>query len=226
MDRTTCYDVHCHAFTMAHPNFLAFLETIRNRKLEALYSQASAPDYLASSLFLKGGERIRNMLSVMENDVGSIFLLMEDDLAGRYSKPGDGQAPLSGDELSLGPLSFDRLVIVPLIMDFQGRSFAIGETYYDKAPAKPVSAQVRDVLSGIRDYRRARPDGFLEIRPFLGINPANRGMDELEDLLDKSFAGYVRGREAGRAAFEAMRRFFHRYLDAPLSSAPAATGSP
>ncbi len=114
----TFYDSHFHALTLSHPNFPAFIDTVRSRRLENLYAQATSPDYLDDALFLKGGERMRNMLSVMENDVGSIYALMEDDLAGRYAKDGDPPPLLAGGELSLGRLRFDHLVIVPLVMDF------------------------------------------------------------------------------------------------------------
>ncbi|HOV95080.1 MAG TPA: hypothetical protein PLT87_09385, partial [Spirochaetales bacterium] len=79
------YDIHCHAHTLAHPSFLALLENVRGRTLETLYSQATSFNYLVSSLLHNGGEKLRNTLSVMENEPGDIFSIMEDDLAGRYS---------------------------------------------------------------------------------------------------------------------------------------------
>ena len=93
----------------------------------------------------------------------------------------------------LGRLRFDKLVIVPLIMDFERKDLESRATYYDRPPAKPLSAQVRDVLIGIRDYRRERPNGFLEIRPFLGINTANYSLESLSKLLETAFDGYERG---------------------------------
>ena len=208
METTTFYDAHCHVLTLSHPDFLSFVDTIRSRRLESLYAQATSPNYLVAALFLKGGERVRNMLAVMENDAGSIFALMEDDLAGRYSKPGDPPPLLSRAELALGRLRFDRLVVVPLIMDFQMKSFSHSDTYYDVPPVKSVAKQAYDVLFGIRDYRRARPEGFLEIRPFLGINTKNYGADALRALLEFSFAGYRRGRDAATESFLAMKDFY------------------
>jgi predicted TIM-barrel fold metal-dependent hydrolase len=198
------HDVHFHALTLSHPNFLSFVDTMRNRRLESIFAQASSPNYLVGALFLKGGERIRNMLAVMENDVGSIFCLMEDDLLGRFAKPGDGPALLSRGELGLGRLRFDRLVAIPLIMDFEMPGLSPSDTYYDKPPAKKVGAQVRDVLAGIRDYRRLRPEGFLELRPFLGVNTRNHSEASLAALLESSFRGYRRGKEASHKAFLAM----------------------
>jgi len=209
------YDVHCHALTLSHPSLLAFVESVRRRRLETLLAYASAPNYLVASLFLKGGERIRNMLAVMENDVGSIFRLMEDDLAGRFAKEGDPPALLTEGSLSVGSQGFDRLVLVPLVMDFGSSGAAAEELYYSAPAAKSVELQVRDLLDGIRDYRRSRPSGFLEIRPFLGIDTRHYDLDALAAVLGRHFAGYRRGSEASAAAFDAMRDFDER-LASPL----------
>lgn len=208
MSSNAFYDAHCHALTLAHPTFLAFAATLRQRRLEEIYSQVTAPNYLVAALFFKAGERIRNMLSVMERDVGSIFALMEDDLAGEFDKPG-GEAPLLHDgTLRLGSLRYDRLVLCPLIMDFQGEAAPRSEgTFYDRPGVKHVAAQIRDVLEGIRDYRRDRPDGFLEVRPFLGLDTRHYTPEELVLFLESAFEGYEKGEAASRAAFDAMREY-------------------
>lgn len=215
MSQVCFYDAHCHALTLSHPSFLSYIEMVRHRRLETLYSQMSSPNYLVTSLFAKAGDRIRNMLAVMENDVGSIFSLMEDDLAGTYAKLDDPPPLLQGGELRLGRLRFDRLVLVPLIMDFEERNSPPTGTYYDKSPAKPVDAQVRDVLSGIREYRHRRPEGFLEIRPFIGVNTINHSLDSLRALLRRAFEGFHRDKGASREAFLGMRTYRDEE-DAPL----------
>ena len=90
MDSPRFYDAHCHALSLSHPNFLAFTQTLRRRGFEEVYAQMTAPNYLITALFFKTGERIRNMLSVMERDARSVFELMEDDLAGAFARPGEG----------------------------------------------------------------------------------------------------------------------------------------
>jgi predicted TIM-barrel fold metal-dependent hydrolase len=218
MSSLAFYDAHCHALTLAHPSLLAFVESVRRRRLESLLAYASAPNYLVASLFLKGGERIRNMLAVMENDVGSIFRLMEDDLAGRFAKGEDPPPLLAEGSLSLGRLGFDRLVLVPLVMDFGSSGVAAEELYYSTPASKSVDVQVRDLLEGIRSYRRSRPSGFLEIRPFLGIDTRHYDLDSLAAFLERHFALYRRGGEASAAAFDAMRDF-DECADIPLSFA-------
>jgi hypothetical protein len=208
MSAKAFYDVHCHVFTLSHPCFLAFTQTLRRRGLEEVYAQMGAPDYLIAALFFKTGERMRNALSVMERDVGSIFHLMEDDLAGRFAKEEEGEPFIAGGELRLGALRFDRLVLCPLLMDFQCAPFVPAEgTYYDMPSYKSIAVQVRDLLEGIRYYRRSRPRGFLEIRPFLGLDTRHYGIEALAALLEGSFEGYERGESASRAAFAAMREF-------------------
>jgi predicted TIM-barrel fold metal-dependent hydrolase len=212
MSTAAFYDAHCHALALSHPSFLAFTQAVRRRRLEEIYSQVTSPNYLVTALFFKTGERMRNMMSVMERDVCSIFELMEDDLAGVFAKEGDGEPLLRGGELRLGALRFDRLVLCPLIVDFQGEAIRRSDaTYYDRLYTKPVAAQVRDLLEGIRAYRRDRPDGFLEIRPFLGVDPRHYSADELASLLDSAFVGWEKGRTSRRnpssAAFDAMRDF-------------------
>ncbi|MGA2547849.1 MAG: amidohydrolase family protein [Rectinemataceae bacterium] len=205
MSRAAFYDAHCHVLALSHPSFLAFTQTLRRRGLEEVYAQVTAPNYLIAALFFKTGERMRNMLSVMERDVGSIFELMEDDLAGKFAREGDDPPLFRDGKLRLGKLGFDRLVVCPLIMDFQCATFMPSEgTYYDRPSSKPLATQVRDLLEGIRSYRRARPDGLLEIRPFLGVDTRHYSAEELAAFLETAFDGYEKGEAASRAAFDAM----------------------
>jgi hypothetical protein len=219
MSANAFYDAHCHALTLSHPSFLAFTQTLRRRGLEEIHAQITAPNYLIASLFFKSGDRVRNMLSVMEHDVASIFELMEDDLAGVFGKEG-GTPLVRGGKLALGALRFDRLVLCPLIMDFQGSAFTPSEgTYYDRPTAKRLSAQVRDVLEGIRGYRRARPDGFLELRPFIGVDTRHYTAEELALFLDAAFEGYA---GSGEAKASASSRAFAAMADFDGASSPPA----
>ena len=151
-----------------------------------------------------------NMLSVMENDIGSVFLLMEDDL--REKNP-----LLDGDGLHIGGQTYSRIVLTPLMMDFgyKGKtapsaSSRTRQFHYDIPAGKPIVEQVIDVFNGIKTYRRSKTDEDLEakfpglgkestrifeIYPFLGLNPANYDQSEIEELLDKCFADYKGTRE-------------------------------
>jgi len=198
------YDIHCHVHTLSHPSFLAMIQTLRMRRLEAIYSQITSFEYLASSFFHRGGEKLRNMLSVMENEPGDIFILMEDDLAGAYAKAAEETPLLMDGRLRVGDREYSRLILSPLLMDFNQPGPYKPDTYYDKYPRKTIEAQIVDVLLGIREYRRDRPDGLLEIHPFLGINPKAYSADTLARFLDEWFSDFTRDREEARRAFEAM----------------------
>ncbi|HWR12012.1 MAG TPA: amidohydrolase family protein [Rectinemataceae bacterium] len=198
------FDIHCHAHTLSHPSFLALIQTLRMRRLEALFSQLTSFEYLASSLFHRGGEKIRNMLSVMENEPGDIFKLMEDDLTGVYAKSAD-EKPLAQDGvLELGGHRYGKLVISPLLMDFNEPGPYKPDTYYDRYPNKTMDAQIVDVMLGIREYRLTRPNGLLEIQPFLGVTPKAYTAESLTRFLETWLSYYSRDRDEARADFECM----------------------
>lgn len=200
----TFFDIHCHALTLSHPNFLSFVETLRARGKEIIYSQIRSPDFLARALFRHGGEALRNMLAVMGNSPGLIFRIMEDDLAGAFAKEGDPPPLVRDGALRLIGSGFDAVALCPLVMDFDNRGQARSDAYYYRPPEASVDAQIRDVLLGVRDYRRARPAGLLRIHPFLGVNTRNHTLDSLGLFLVRHLGGWRPGEERARAAFEAM----------------------
>jgi predicted TIM-barrel fold metal-dependent hydrolase len=196
------YDIHFHALTLAQPSFLSFLQALRSRRIEALYSQVFAPDFLLSAIFKDKGGGIRYFLSVAEHEVGGILGLVEDDLRGRFSP---GEEPLAAEEgsLDLGGQSSEALVLCPLLIDFSPPKEATTGCYYAECAPKPIEKQVDEVLEGIKAYRIARPRGMLVVRPFLGINPATKDETEVKALLKRYFGNFVASRSA---AFEAFRR--------------------
>ncbi|HUX40416.1 MAG TPA: amidohydrolase family protein [Rectinemataceae bacterium] len=197
-------DAHCHVLELSHPNFLDFVEGLRHRGLEALYQGLSAPNFMLTSFFSKGGERLRNLLAVMERQAGEIFELMEDDLLGKFSQDDEAEALYSGGSLKIGGLRFDRVLVVPLVMDFAEPPRADPGLWYDRQPPKDILRQVRDLLEGIAHYRRTRPEGLLAIRPFIGINTARHDRAALESLLIAAFEGYRKGFGAALEAFDGM----------------------
>ena len=147
-----------------------------------------------------------NLLAVLESDIASQFLMLEDCLR-------DEANPLLGpDGLRIAAKTYRRVVLTPLMMDFgyKGRT-APGEAqgrrfHYDKRGGKPIVEQVVDVFGGIRSYTRSNSDAKLavkypglgsdtgrvfEIYPFLALNPANYSLEKLRELLDKYFSGYT-----------------------------------
>ena len=94
-DENTFYDVHMHAFNLSHPYLLAF---VRRFKIKPSHREIFrwlgpvlallAPVIMENPLFERYVEprikrrlnRLTNLLAVMENDLGSYFLLVEDCL--------------------------------------------------------------------------------------------------------------------------------------------------
>lgn len=197
------YDVHFHAMNLAHPNLLAFVKRINWPLL--LLATPLAP--LATLFGARKVKNAQNLLSVMENDVGAFFMMVE-----YYLKQPGG--PAHDGRIWVGEEGFDRIVITPLMMDF-GFKNILSDTFYGIPPRKPIASQVEDVFNGIAEYcthelRSVSENGeivysvverdpdaipLFEIYPFLGINTRNYKAKEIEKMLVKYFADY-RGKYA------------------------------
>jgi hypothetical protein len=207
MAQTTFFDVHCHALTLSHPSFLSFLETLRLRRSEVIYSQIRSPNFLARALFRSRGETVRNLLAVMENSPGEIFEIMEDDLEGRYAQEGDPEPLVRQGALCISGRRFGSIALCPLVVDFGEKSQPRSDACYYGPPESSVDAQIRDVMLGIRDYRRNRPHGLLEIHPFLGINTQNHSPESLHVLLERHLGAWRPGQDRARTVFSAMQDY-------------------
>jgi predicted TIM-barrel fold metal-dependent hydrolase len=147
------------------------------------------------------------MLVVMENSPGGIFTLMEDDLLGRFGRAGDPE-PLARDgALRMAGRRFDAVALCPLIMDFDDHGMSTADAYYHRPHTTSVDTQARDVLVGVRQYRRERPDGMLRIFPFLGVNPRNHTAESLSAFLERHLGRWTPGFERADAVFAAMDRY-------------------
>ena len=148
---------------------------------------------------------VLNMLAIFDNDVGSMFLVMEDCLRHSYS-----QLLRPDNVLRISDDLYSEIVLTPLMMDFgnKGRTPQPEKKklcHYDVPAEKPIVAQVVDVFAGIKKYMNSRSDTHLHedypelkegtervfrIYPFLGINTANYNFNGVKKLLDKYFSGY------------------------------------
>ncbi len=156
--------------------------------------------------------KILNLLSVMENDAEHFFHIMEDDLKRGSSKNNSNNKPLwTGTALRIGEVSYEKVILTPLIMDFGYKNIKAKDIHYWKPPHKPVTQQVRDIFVGIKSYRDkslirdlktqrlryqsnpAPEQKLFEIYPFLGINPCldEYGLEDIEKLLEKYFGKYT-----------------------------------
>ncbi len=156
------YDIHCHAMNLSHPNLLAF---IRRYNLSIILMAASLLGPVAPFLLGNRLHKVHNLLSLMENDIGSLFLSLENCVV---------ESPLfKKGWLDIAGSKYDKIVLTPLMMDFGYKGAINPNIHYNKPPEKPVVEQVVDVFNGIRQYHAKSDKKLFEIYPFLGINTQN-----------------------------------------------------
>ncbi len=187
MKENTFYDIHCHAMNLSHPSLLGFVKKMNIDTLLFLNSVPIVSTVLSKFIDTRLN-RVMNLLSVMERDLGNFFLLMEKDMEPFLH---DGRIEICGS-------FYDRVVLTPLMMDFgyKGMDSYPGIHYRD-LPKKPIVEQVIDLFNGIRRYVRTSGMHLFEIYPFLGINTRNYDMEgksgstSLPDLLEKYFGSFL-----------------------------------
>lgn len=216
MSDKTLYDIHMHAFNLSHPYFGAFIKRF-NFRLILAFTPIVAPvvaavitvvthvPILRSTLGPKITNKmnqIMNLLSVMENDVGSFFLLLENCLR--------ENGMLDNQGLHIGGETYSKCVLTPLMIDFGYKGIGDTAIHYKESSRKPIREQVIDVFNAINYYSdfvyekkflpafpHLRPNNHgqptsrvFEIYPFIGINTKNYEKEEIEELLEKYFGDY------------------------------------
>ncbi|MBU0701563.1 amidohydrolase [bacterium] len=187
------FDIHCHAMNLSHPNLTAFLQRVN---INLFLSSAGIWGPFVEIFQKKKIERIKNLLSVMENDTANFFLLMEYYLRTK--------GLVENNTFEVEGRSYKKIVLTPLMMDFGSKHTHSG-TFYNIPPQKPIVEQVVDVFNGIAKYSKyemvvgdnkvslkevKKEDKLFEIYPFLGINTQNYDIQRITDMLDKYFSKY------------------------------------
>jgi hypothetical protein len=182
----TFYDIHLHTMNLSHPNLRAFIQRF---KLTHRWLLLLAP--LAIPFVERKMITIKNLLSVMENDIGSFLLLMEDCLKGKYLK-GVGTPLWQEGKLKIGGNVYTKIVLTPLMMDFGNKDTRDQTLYYSGSPQKPITEQVIDIFNGIRAYKNnPGSEKIFEIYPFMGMNTKNYDLARIKKMLDKYFKDYT-----------------------------------
>ncbi|MEO5358881.1 MAG: amidohydrolase [Nitrospirota bacterium] len=175
------YDIHFHAFNLSHPDILAFIKRFGIEK--ALFLGSMAP--LAAILLKHKIDDYKNLISLMEHDLGSYFLIVEEILAQNKNCQ-----IIKNEKAIIGGHDYDKIVLTPLMMDFGYKGLKDKGILYE-LKKKPIAEQVIDLFNGIRDYKNNSKTNIFEIFPFMGINTANYTIDELLELLEKYFKDYT-----------------------------------
>ena len=164
MSEAKFYDAHCHIMNLSHPNLLAFLQRL-NLPLIMLF----AP--ILPFLLKQNYNKIKNLLSVMENDLGTLFLMMERFLLEDEELWEDGYLRIGGN-------LYSKILLTPLMMDFGYKGRTDPGIYYNLPSQKPIAEQVCDLFNGIRKYTKESKNRLFEIYPFLGLNTRNYPLDD------------------------------------------------
>jgi hypothetical protein len=190
------YDIHFHAMNMAHPNILAFIKKLNWRLL--VLASPLAP--VAAILGMEKIKNVQNLLTLMENDAGSFFMLVEYYLKQQKDLVKD-------DRLIIDGQIYDSIIITPLLMDFGFKNIQT-QTYYKLPPQKPIVSQVEDVFNGIAVYCANElhvetkgenttcwivprtTKAIFEIYPFLGLNTKIYNLPDIKKMLNKYFDNY------------------------------------
>ena len=210
MAEDTFYDIHMHAFNLSHPYFSAFVKRFRIHQLLTVVAiisvLAHVPILRRLILFFVNRmlKRVRNLLAVMENDIGSFLLASENCLRE------DENPLLKNDGFHIGGKTYERIVLTPLMMDFGLKGIKEDPTiHYGRPSEKPIVEQVTDVFNAIKKYKNASSSSklsekypflsastnrVLEIYPFLGLNTKNYDMPRIGRMMDKYFGDYTGSR--------------------------------
>lgn len=184
-------DVHVHAMNLSHPNLIAFL---KRTNLKCYMNLLFLP-FIGGWLARKNYTEVMNLISVMENNIGEFFLIMEEEYIKLQT---DGKLHIKGKR-------FQKIIITPLVMDFGDKGLGQCENiYYKKMARKPVVYQVVDLLTGIRTYLQKSDHKLLEIFPFLGINTRN----------------YEFGNEANPQSDNTIPKMFEKYFGSVAKEPP------
>jgi len=216
----TFYDVHFHAMNLSHPNISAFLRRLNFWQiLPILVSEKRdiVGEVIGAPLLEWQAGPIPNLLTMMENDIGSFFIILEYCLKEKKPKFSEGIKISSGDTKET--YTYDKIVLIPLIMDFGYKGINNGRYFYNIPPSKPVVEQTIDLFNGIRKYckyemykeneeytlkeRSHDRAPLFEIYPFMGINTRNyrddseqKGEQKIEKILNQYFEDYRGDRES------------------------------
>jgi len=217
------YDIHCHAFNWSHLNVLVFLKRFKIK----LLLPAGPLVWLYNKINPATSRKFNNLLSLLENDLGSYFLITE-----YFLKNVEPKVVSSDNTFKIGNETFNKIVLTPLIMDYGYRNIKQPGIFYNIPPRKPIRSQVIDLFNGIKIYCENKlvphktenkltqvPDvknnKLFEIYPFLGINTKHYTNEKVKRMLDKYFIDY-KGKQ--QPLYENMGEFNGDIADAGFRS--------
>lgn len=177
---------------MKEPNFASFLNSFYDSATGILTAN-TATNYILTPQLIKGTsflDTLSNTLVAFEQPIGNTLMMMEDDLMGMFQpKANKDHQPLlpfiNNGKFHIRGMEAEKMIMIPLIMDFTKRQSEIDRLYYAYPSADRLLPYLKAMIEGIREYYEARPDGLFEFYPFVGIDPNNHSMEYMEKLLSE-----------------------------------------
>ena len=180
------FDSHLHFLPLKYVCISSYLTFFDQHKIEESYAVLFSPNYIQKGLLQKKNTLL-NLLSVLENDVTRIAMLLEDDLQGTFSDSAGTPPVLTDAGIAAPGGTYERLVLTPLIMDFEVPEIIPG-VYYRQSVNHSVYDNAADTVESIRVFKKQRPASKIIIRPYMGLNTRHRSPDEISALLDTCFS--------------------------------------
>lgn len=198
------FDNHLHIMTLSHICISAYIAFCNNNKLSEAAAVASSPDYIYKDV-LTNFDQTLAPLSIIEGDERRIIQILRDDICGKFEDT--SIAPIFyNDEFHLGDRTFKKMVITPLLMDFD-YPYIQQQNSYKLVPPHSVDKQAAALIEAIKDYYTSDKDSLFLIRPYVGIHPENYTMDEITVFLHRYFSNWSGTAHDGLKAAKRLSSF-------------------
>ncbi|HNX65518.1 MAG TPA: amidohydrolase family protein [Bacteroidales bacterium] len=237
MEARKFYDIHFHEMDLGHANITAFLNRFLNEKNGLLntknvagiirkklprWSLVFIPLLLPILPFISYSfvsnkiiailkkhimtKKVRNLLSFMESSIIYDFLVVDYFLKNR-----EPRIVTEDNEMFIGGVKYDKIVLCPLIIDFGYMNLNNKEIFYNIPPQKPITRQIKDLFEAIETYychdlqiknhngnikfevkkiERNEKKKLFEIYPFMGLNTQHYDIGEVKQMLNKYFCDF------------------------------------
>ncbi|MGL4986964.1 MAG: amidohydrolase family protein [Treponemataceae bacterium] len=201
------FDVHMHLITLKDICLTSYFSFIEKNKLAESLVAFSASDYIYKDLFSNFSKTI-SLFSVMEQSIVDSISLLDKDLSGFFEKK-NVTPIIDKNGIELAGHHFDKLVLSPLIMDFD-YSIVHGKSHYNIVPSHKVVDQADGILKSFHDFAVKNPKSKFIFRPFLGINPFFWEIEAIEIFLHTYFSQWSPIATEQIATWEKTKKHFSK----------------
>ncbi len=185
-------DCHFHVMTMKEPNLAAFLSSFNTDIKESVGGSITKNYIITPESILKNQfmTTVQNTLTAFSRPIGETFLMMEDDLVGRFLGNAKSEdAPLlpyySEGEFHFRDKAYPKLLLCPLLMDFSQTDKQIQKLYYQFKKEDKITPYAEDTITGMRYYYEKSEYHLFEFYPFIGIHTPAHDLDFIKNLLNR-----------------------------------------